>query len=130
MQDYGYDIWGLLVTILVVVPTIELAFRGRRLAAAMRGGLQRVCQALFIEIVLRLTPFFFVLFVDFYIEPTLPVHFVLALLAGLMLQLTGNYTGPFRPLLSDLAEGRDRVAHNRVHGLPLDEPNRQTEKVS
>ena len=50
--------------------------------------------------------------------------------AGLASTALGQTFYSKRTQIKKSDEARDRLDYNRVHGLPLDEPNRQTEKVS
>lgn len=102
----------------------------QQIAALMPGGIARFRRANVARAALGLTPFILLLVIDLVGGPVETTQYYFALIVGLFFQWIGPYSGPFRHLLADEAEARDRLDYNRVHGLPLDEPNRQTEKVS
>lgn len=130
MLEYGLSALAFLILVVLMPRVIELTSQGKHLAAVMPGGVKRVRQAELATAVLGIIPVVLVLLIDLLGGPVTIDQYPLAILVGMFLQFVGHYGGPFRHLLEDLHEARDRLDYNRVHGLPLDEPNRQTEKVS
>lgn len=130
MLEYGLSALALLILVVLLPRTIEFTSQGERLAAVMPGGLERVGRAELASAVLGIIPVVLVTLIDLLGGAVTIDQYPLAILVGMFLQFAGQYGGPFRHLLEDLHEARDRLDYNRVHGLPLDEPNRQTEKVS
>jgi MFS superfamily sulfate permease-like transporter len=130
MLEYGLSALALLILVVLLPRTIEFTSQGKRSAAVMPGGLERVGRAELASAVLGVIPVVLVILIDLLGGAVTIDQYPLAILVGMFLQFVGHYGGPFRRLLEDLHEARDRLDYNRVHGLPLDEPNRQTEKVS
>jgi hypothetical protein len=122
LTSMSFFLWPLIFSL---VPLND----NKQIAALMPGGIARVRRAAIAKAVLGLTPFTLLLVFDLVGWPVKTTQFYVALIAGLIVQWAGLYAGPFRQLLDDETEASDRLHYNRVHGLPLDEPNRQTEKV-
>jgi hypothetical protein len=130
MLEHGLGALWLLIFAVLLPRTIEFTSQGKRLAEVMPGGLERVGRAELASVVLGVLPLALIILIDLLGGPVMVEQYPMAILVGMFLQFAGHYGGPFRLLLEDLHEARDRLDYNRVHGLPLDEPNRQTEKVS
>ena len=130
MLEYGLSALAFLISAVLLPRTIEFTSQGKRLALVMPGGLERVGRAELASVVLGVLPVALVILTDLLGGPVRAEQYPLAILVGMFLQFVGHCVGPFRRLLEDLHEARDRLDYNRVHGLSLDEPNRQTEKVS
>jgi hypothetical protein len=113
-----------------VVVLVALMHKGPRLEDQMPGGAKRLQLAFAAKAFLVLLPAALLYLFDLLGGPVLSMHYSLAVLAGMIVQWAGLFGGPFRHLLEDLDEAQDRLDQIRVHGAPLDGPNRQTEKVT
>jgi hypothetical protein len=113
-----------------VVVLVALMHKGPHLKDQMPGGAKRLQLAFAAKAFLVLLPAALLYLFDLLGGPVWSMHYSLAVLAGMIVQWAGQYGGPFRHLLEDLDEAQHRLDQIRVHGAPLDGPNRQTEKVS